>query len=64
MKKIATIIMLVAAILIGGITVEAKTTKKKGKTKTNQTSRSSNIQRDLDLYEEAVLRLNPFFRCI
>lgn len=41
MKRIATILMLAAAILVGGMTVDAKTTKKKGKAKMSQTSRKS-----------------------
>ena len=41
MKKIATILMLVAAILIGSSTIDAKTTKKKSKSRTSQQSISS-----------------------
>ena len=37
MKKAITILMLIAAFLIGGATVEAKTTKKKSKAKTSST---------------------------
>lgn len=38
MKKIATILMLVAALLIGGISTDAKTTKKKKKAKAKTTA--------------------------
>ena len=38
MKKIATILMLVTAILLGGASVDAKTTKKKTKAKTSQSA--------------------------
>lgn len=38
MKKQATILMLVDAILVGGMTMEAKTTGKKGKTRSAQSS--------------------------
>ena len=41
MKRIFTILMLVAAVLVGGTTVDAKTTKKKAKAKTTQTSSSA-----------------------
>ena len=37
MKKIVTILMLVGAILGGGMTLDAKTTKKKAKTKSHST---------------------------
>lgn len=37
MKKLATILMLVAAVLVGGMTVDAQTTKKKAKTKSHST---------------------------
>ena len=40
MKKIVTILMLVGAILVGGMTINAKTTKKKGKPRTTQSSKS------------------------
>lgn len=39
MKKLATVLMLVAAILVGGMTMEAKTIKKKTKAKTTRTSK-------------------------
>ena len=39
MKKIATVLMLVAALLVGGMSIEAKTTKKT--TKTGQSHKSS-----------------------
>ena len=41
MKKLATILMLVAVLFIGGSTVDAKTTKKKAKARTTQTSSSA-----------------------
>lgn len=41
MKKTITLIMLVAAILIGGASVDAKTTKKKSKAKTTTSKKSS-----------------------
>ena len=41
MKKIITICLLVVTFLAGGITMDAKTTKKKAKAKTSQTSRKS-----------------------
>ena len=37
MKKVITICLLVVTLLVGGMTVEAKTTKKKGRTRTTQT---------------------------
>ena len=40
MKKLATILMLIAAIIAGGATIEAKTTKK-GKAKTSHSASSS-----------------------
>ena len=42
MKKILTILMIVAAILVGGMTVEAKTTKKNSKARTTQSTGKSN----------------------
>ena len=44
MKKLATILMLVAAIMLGGMTIDAKTTKKKGKARTTQTSKKSSAK--------------------
>lgn len=41
MQKIITFLMIVAVGLMGGMTVEAKTTKKKSKAKMSQTSRKS-----------------------
>ena len=41
MKRIFTILMLVVVVLVGGMTVDAKTTKKKGKARTTQTSSSA-----------------------
>lgn len=38
MKKILSILMLVAAILAGGMTIDAKTTKKKAKARTSQSA--------------------------
>ena len=38
MKKVITICLLIVTLLAGGMTMEAKTTKKKGKTRTTQTS--------------------------
>ena len=38
MKKLATILMLVAVLFVGGATIDAKTTKKKAKARTTQTS--------------------------
>lgn len=43
MKKIATILMLVAALLCSTATMDAKTTKKASKTKTTQIKRSPNV---------------------
>ena len=41
MKKFATILMLVAVLFVGGTTVDAKTTQKKGKAKTTKSSKST-----------------------
>ena len=41
MKKIVTILMLLTALLIGGMTADAKTSKKKAKAKTSQSSSTS-----------------------
>ena len=41
MKKIATILTIVAALLVGGMTIDAKTTKKTTKTSQSQKSSSS-----------------------
>ena len=41
MKKLLTILMLVAVLFVGGATVDAKTTKKKAKARTTQTSSSA-----------------------
>lgn len=43
MKKLLTILMLVAVVLVGGMTAEAKTTKRASKAKTTQTKRSPNV---------------------
>lgn len=40
MKKVITICLLAVSLLVGGITTEAKTAKKKAKAKTSQTSSS------------------------
>lgn len=58
MKKIATVLMLIAAILVGGMTLDAKTTKKKAKVRTTQTTSSSKINKLLTEYEEIVEWLN------
>ena len=42
MKKIITVCLLIVTLLIGGMTMEAKTTKKKAKAKTTQISNISN----------------------
>lgn len=47
MKKIVTILMLVAVVLVGGMTMDAKTTKKKKKARTTQTSSSALWNGDL-----------------
>ena len=41
MKKVITICLMVVTLLVGGMTVEAKTTKKKGKARTTQISKKS-----------------------
>ena len=41
MKRIFTILMLVAVVLVGVMTIDAKTTKKKKKARTTQTSSSA-----------------------
>ena len=41
MKKIITIALLVVTLLVGGMTMDAKTTKKKPKARTSQTSKKS-----------------------
>ena len=60
MKKVITICLLVVTLLVGGMTMDAKTTKKKGKARTAQTS-SSNINNLLDQYESAVDILSPYY---
>ena len=42
MKKAILICLLVASVMIGGLTIEAKTTKKKGKARTSQSANGSN----------------------
>ena len=44
MKRLATILMLIAAILVGGMTLDAKTTKVKAKAKTTQSSKKSSVK--------------------
>lgn len=53
MKKIATILMLVSTLIFGGMNVEAKTTKKKSKARTSQTTSKSsfNLKDILNLYD-------------
>ena len=41
MKKSITLLLLVAVLFIGGTTVDAKTTKKKAKARTTQTSKNT-----------------------
>ena len=59
MKKLITISLLVITLLVGGMTVEAKTTKKKSKARTTQTS--SDINSLLNQYERAVDNLYPYY---
>ena len=61
MKKLATILMLVAVLFVGGTTVDAKTTKKKAKARTTQTTSSSKINKLLNEYEEAVDILSSWY---
>ena len=61
MKKIITIALLVVTILAGGMTMEAKTTKKKGNSKARTSQTSSNIDDLLDQYDLAVDMLFPFY---
>ena len=57
MKKIVTILMLVATIFVGGMTIDAQTTKKKSTTKTAQTASSKVLPKFEDFY---VWGYNPF----
>lgn len=51
MKKVITICLLVVTLIVGGMTIDAKTTKKGSKTKTTSTSkRSSSKGNDLGLF--------------
>ena len=43
MKKVITICLLVVSLFVGGWTLDAKTTKKKTKTRTSQASSASNV---------------------
>ena len=61
MKRVITICLLVVSIFVGGMTVDAKTTKKKGKARTTQTTSSSKINKLLNEYEEAVDILSSFY---
>ena len=61
MKKVITIYFLVVNLLVGGMTVEAKTTKKKAKERTTQTTSTSKINKLLNEYEEAVDILSGFY---
>ena len=49
MKKVITTCLLVVTLLVGGLTLEAKTTKKKGKSKTTQTSSAPSAQWNGDI---------------
>lgn len=54
MKKLATLLMLIVALLVGGMTIEAKTTKKNSKARTSQTSSKSsfNFKQIVNLYDK------------
>ena len=59
MKKLATILVLVSALIFGGMNIEAKTTKKKSnsKSRTTQTSSSKELPKFEDFYQWGY---NPF----
>ena len=68
MKRVITICLLVVSIFVGGMTVDAKTTKTTKKARTTQTTSSSKINKLLNEYEEAVDILsswyNPDCNCV
>lgn len=67
MKRIATIMMLIAAIMVGATSVDAKTTKRSTKAKTSQTAKKSSsgvilkikeIGGDISLMKDGKIRYN------
>lgn len=56
MKKIATILMLVAALLVGGMTADAKTTKKSSNAKSSKVSGGSSFSADISTIKSNVKR--------
>lgn len=60
MKKLATILMLAAAVLVGGMTVDAKTTQKKSGTKTTQSTRKSASNPTLQFQPSELVRKNKY----
>ena len=65
MKKLITICLLAMTLIAGGMTMDAKTTKKKTKARTSQTippSKTKEIQTLLDQYAEAIadMRANDY----
>ena len=57
MKKIALILMLVATVLVGGMTIDAKTTKKKSKARTTQvTNTYTDFEKQFILPSELVTK--------
>lgn len=59
MRKVITISLLLVSLLVGGMAMDAKTTKKKSKVKT--TLSTSNIDSLLNQYERAVDILYPYY---
>ena len=59
MKKVITICILAITLLAGGMTMDAKTTKKTTKAKTTQSS--SNVASLLKQYENAVDALDVYY---
>lgn len=51
MKNFATILMLVAVLFVGGMNLDAKTTKKKSKARTSQTSKKSSSKLAFEFYD-------------
>ena len=48
MKRLVTILMLAAAIILGGMNVEAQTTKKKAKARTSQSAKKAYSSATID----------------
>ena len=58
MKKIVTVLMLAAAVLVGGMNIEAKTTNKKSKARTTKSTRKSASNPTLQIQPSELVRKN------